>query len=257
MKNKILLLLIVLVTGVNAQTYMSVNFKNGNATTFSVDSIDSIVYHSTTCPVLTDVDGNNYSVVAIGNRCWMKENLRTTHYNDGSSISTGLSNADWQTTTIGAYADYNNDTAISSVYGRLYNWYAVANPSGLCPTGWHVMNEFDWNYLIKFIDLTADTTCNGCFQGSTVGGSMKETGLSHWITPNSGATNSSGFTGLAAGFRDNYGSYMDLGVLGYWQSANQYSSTDSYYHALYYNKTNIFKSFIKKAYGVSVRCAQD
>ena len=198
--------------------------------------------------------------IQIGTQIWMQKNLNVDHFRNGDPIPEVRDADEWEAAGEAgkpAWCYYDNDPANGEKYGKLYNWYAVANPAGLCPTGWHVMNEFDWNYLIKFIDLSADTTCNGCFQGSTVGGSMKETGLLHWITPNSGATNSSGFTGLAAGFRDNYGSYMDLDVLGYWQSANQYSATDNYYHALYYNKTNIFKSFIKKAYGVSVRCAQN
>ena len=257
MKKIAVILILFAYHNVYAQTYMRVNFKNGNATTFGVANIDSIVYHSTTCPVLTDVDGNNYSVVAIGNRCWMKENLKTTHYNDGTPISTGLNNNDWQNTLSGAYSDYNNDSTISAVYGRLYNWYAVANPAGLCPTGWHVPSDADWSLLVKYIDPQADTFCLACTQSQVAGGMMKSTGTQYWLSPNTGATNQSGFSGLPAGNRNFNGTFNNIGSSGYWWSATELSSAIAWDRNLFYNGGDEYRVNYYKVFGFSVRCLRD
>jgi uncharacterized protein (TIGR02145 family) len=206
---------------------------------------------------VTDIDGNVYNVVSIGNQCWMKENLKTTHYKNGLPILAGVSDSLWETTTIGACADYNNDTSNSSVYGRLYNWFAVADPSGLCPTGWHVPEDWEWNILVKAIDSTADTSCVSCIQSGTAGGNMKEVGLSHWIAPNNSATNSSGFSGLPGGFRNVYGTYGVLGKQGVWWSATLGPTSTAYYRQLQYYYGNLYTNFYNRSNGFSVRCVKD
>jgi len=110
---------------------------------------------------VTDIDGNVYNVVSIGNQCWMKENLKTTRYKNGVAIPNNLTDAQWQTATSGAYANHY-DTINTAVFGKLYNWYAVADTQGLCPTGWHEPEDWEWNVLVKAIDPNADTICNGC-----------------------------------------------------------------------------------------------
>ena len=204
---------------------------------------------------VTDIDGNVYNVVSIGNQCWMKENLKTIHYKNGVAIPTGLSDAQWQNTTSGACADYDNNPTNSTVYGKLYNWYAVADPNGLCPTGWHEPEEWEWNVLVKAIDPNADTTSGVGSQ--TAGGAMKEIGLSHWASPNTGATNSSGFTGLPGGNRDYDGSFNDIGVNGYWWSASQSSSTNAYFRYLLYYDSLVDSYASNKPNGFSVRCVRD
>jgi len=195
---------------------------------------------------VTDVDGNVYSTVVIGTQEWMQENLKTTRYKNGSNIPTNLTDAQWQATTSGACADYNNDPTNTTVYGKLYNWYAVSDPQGLCPTNWHVPSDAEWDNLVNY--LGGDTIA---------GGAMKEIGLTHWATPNTGATNSSGFTGLPGGLRLNVGTYYSIGNYGYWWSATQYSTTNAYNRNLNYYNSPVNRGNNDKTYGFSVRCVRD
>jgi uncharacterized protein (TIGR02145 family) len=187
----------------------------------------------------------------------MQENLKTTRYKNGAPIPSNLTDVQWGATTSGACADYGNDPANSAVYGKLYNWYAVADPQGLCPTGWHEPEDWEWNILVKAIDPNADTTCIGCNQSSLAGGAMKEIGLAHWASPNTGATNSSGFTGLPGGYRYFNGSYYGVGNIGCWWGATQYSSSEAYFRGLYYDFSVVYSYNYAKTYGFSVRCVRD
>ena len=205
---------------------------------------------------ITDIDGNNYSTVIIGTQEWMQENLRTTHYKNGLVIPSGLSNADWMGTSVGACADYNNNPSNTAVYGKLYNWYSVADPSGLCPSGWHVPNIKDWNILINLIDPAADTLVIG-YVSLTAGGAMKEIGISHWANPNVGATNTSGFLGLPGGSRNQYGQDFDIQYGGIWWSASDSSVTDAFLYALIQHQSGLFRSIYNKSGGSSVRCVKD
>ena len=243
-----------------AQTNMNIYYTNGSVLSIPITTIDSINYtlDSNVCPsTVVDVEGNIYNTVLIGAQCWMKENLKTTHYKNGTPIQTGLSDTAWIITTTGAYADYNNDISNSVVYGRLYNWYAVADSAGLCPAGWHVPEEGEWNILVKSIDANADTTCIACYQSTIAGGAMKEIGTTHWAIPNAGATNSSGFTGLPGGYRYYNGAYNVVGNFGDWWSATQFSATDAYFRNLYYFNSDVGRYFNLKTNGFSVRCVKD
>lgn len=206
---------------------------------------------------VTDIDGNTYNTIEIGSQIWMQENLKTTRYKNGTVIPTGLSNVDWQNTTNGACSDYNNDTANTSVYGKLYNWYAVADPAGLCPAGWHEPEDWEWNVLVKYIYPAADTNCISCSQSAFAGGTMKEIGLAHWTFPNTGATNNSGFTSLPGGLRNVNGAYNSIGNYGNWWSASSYSATDAYQRFQLYNNSNIYRYRDFKSNGYSVRCVKD
>jgi uncharacterized protein (TIGR02145 family) len=206
---------------------------------------------------VTDIDGNTYNTIEIGTQIWMQENLKTTRYKNGTVIPTGLSNTAWQTTTTGACSDYNNDTANTAVYGKLYNWYAVADPAGLCPTGWHEPEDWEWNVLVKYIYPTADTNCISCSQSSFAGGAMKEIGLTHWAFPNTGATNLSGFTSLPGGLRNVNGSYNSIGNYGNWWSASGYTATEALQRFQLYNNSNIYRYYDNKSNGYSVRCVKD
>jgi uncharacterized protein (TIGR02145 family) len=209
---------------------------------------------------LTDIDGNTYQTVVIGNQIWMKENLKVSKYRNGNSILTGLSDAAWTATTSGAYAIYNNDPANNITYGKLYNWYAVADQRGLCPVGWHVPTDHDWNLLAKFLDPVTDTACIEC--ANTVGGKMKSTGTIEagtglWYSPNAVASNSSGFMGLPGGDRDYLGLYFVVGSIGYWYSSTEYSSTDAWYRRLSNFDGNFYRINGNKLSGISVRCLRD
>ncbi len=194
----------------------------------------------------TDIDGNVYHEVKIGNQTWMKENLKTTRYRNGVDITTNLSSVDWQSNITGACADYNNDPPITVVYGKLYNWYAVANPLGLCPVNWHVPSDSEWTELANY--LGGD---------SIAGGKLKEIGVSHWATPNTNATNSSSFTGLPGGYRLPTGAYYNIYAVGFWWSATQDSLTGAYFRSLNSSNDDLFRNSYKETYGFSLRCVKD
>jgi uncharacterized protein (TIGR02145 family) len=200
----------------------------------------------TTAPTtLTDVDGNVYNTVTIGNQVWMKENLKVTKYRDGTIIPTGYDNTTWQNTTSGAYAIYNNDAANNVTYGKLYNWYAVVNPRELCPAGWHVPYDSEWQTLITFL---------GGY--SVAGGKMKKNGTQNWSSPNTNATNESGFTGLGAGYRSNVGTFTNIGLYGVWWHYSTWINPNYFY--LRNDSGNAFISNnLNKGNGLSVRCIRD
>jgi len=195
---------------------------------------------------VSDIDGNIYHIVSIGGQCWLKENLKTTHYRNGISIPTLANNANWQNATSGAACSYDNVASNSQTYGKLYNWYAVADPSGLCPTGWHVPTDGEWTTLIDFLG-----------GGGMAGGAMKEIGISHWASPNIGATNSSGFTALGAGSRNDDGTYQDFGIDGIWWTSTSGSSTWAFNRDMQNIGSGIGSSVNPKASGFSVRCVHD
>jgi uncharacterized protein (TIGR02145 family) len=205
---------------------------------------------------VTDIDGNVYNVVSIGNQCWMKENLRTTRYKNGTVIPTPSGN-DWFNTSTGACCDPQSNPVNSSVYGKLYNWYAVANPAGLCPTGWHVPENWEWNVLLKHIDTNADTSSVFLPNSQVAGGAMKEIGLSHWVAPNSGATNSTGFTALGAGYRDLDGSDYALGIAAWWWSSTGDFSIQAFPKMILYGSAGVTGTPYSMKAGLSVRCVRD
>jgi uncharacterized protein (TIGR02145 family) len=195
---------------------------------------------------VTDIDGNTYQTVKIGSQIWMKENLKTSRYRNGDGISTGLRDNEWGNTTMGAYSVYNNNLENNRIFGKLYNWYAVSDNRNLCPAGWHVPRDSEWNTLVNFLGKGNEG----------VGGKMKlDSGL--WIPPNIGATNSSGFSGLPSGFRYDNGKYDDLGKYCYWWFYNQNSSDYAPNICLQSNLENIIQYNFVKQSGLSVRCIKD
>jgi uncharacterized protein (TIGR02145 family) len=208
---------------------------------------------------VSDIDSNKYNTVTIGSQVWMQENLKVSRYMNGDTIKTNLSDSAWQSTSSGAYAIYKNNPQNNSIYGKLYNWYAVADPRGLCPAGWHVPTDHDWQLLTKYLDPAADTTqcCS-----NTAGGKMKSTGTIQagtglWQDPNTEATNSSGFTGLPGGSRFVLGSYDNIGNYGYWWSSTEDPSSFAGTRSLGYDNGNSYPLNLGKALGFSVRCLKD
>lgn len=196
---------------------------------------------------VTDIDGNIYSIVTIGSQTWMKENLKVTRYRNGDPIPTGLNNADWGATKSGACTLYNNDAGNNTVYGKLYNWYAAADPRNIAPEGWHVPSEAERSAIY------------GSLGGLDVaGGEMKEAGLTHWNSPNTGATNNSGFTGLPAGIRISTGEYFMMGSAGYWWTTTDYPGyDDAEFMGLFANSAEGTQISDVKEMGISIRCIKD
>jgi uncharacterized protein (TIGR02145 family) len=200
-------------------------------------------------------DGRTYDLVEIGGQCWFADNLATDQYRNGDPIPTGLSNATWQSTTAGAYAIYNNDLANDVTYGKLYNWYTTVDSRGLCPTGWHVPTDCEWMYMEGSLGMSVTDQETTGYRGTNEGGALKST--TGWTSPNTGATNSSGFTGFPGGVRNANGSYYDVGSYGTWWSSSEYGSGSAWNRRLAYNDSSVSRYSANKHYGFSVRCVRD
>src|ERR1035437_7076528 len=184
--------------------------------------------------------------VTICSQIWMLNNLEVTTYRNGDPIPQVTDPTAWHALTTGAWCYYFNNSANGPVYGKLYNWYAVNDPRGLAPTGWHVPSDAEWNTL---------STCLG--GDSVAGGAMKETGTTHWWSPNTGATNSSGFTGLPGGLRANNGTFYAVGNAGSWWSSTESIAGTAWGRSLVYNLGTIYRPNYNKQNGFSVRCLRD
>ena len=196
---------------------------------------------------VTDIDGNVYETVIIGDQLWMAENLKVTHYRNGDEIPTGYSNDDWSNLFTGAYAVYDDDPSNAEIYGNLYSWYAIDLETGVCPEGWHVPTDDEYILLTDYLG-----------GNDIAGGKMKEAGLEHWDSPNTGATNESGFTGLPGGFRNTTGSYDVMGEGGYFRSSSEYNSYRAWFHGLFSTLEEVYRGFeMAKNSGLSVRCVGD
>jgi uncharacterized protein (TIGR02145 family) len=196
---------------------------------------------------VTDIDGNVYTTVIIGTQIWLGENLKVTHYRNGDVLPNVTNGTQWNRLSTGAYCWYNNDeAAYKNVYGAYYNWFTVVDSRNLCPTGWHIPNDAEWTTLTNY--LGGD---------SVAGDKMKETGTVHWLSPNTGATNECGFTGLPGGSRYGTGPFNDIGYSGNWWSSTAYEPHDAWFRYLLFNDGSVLKDWYNKGNGFSVRCVRD
>jgi uncharacterized protein (TIGR02145 family) len=195
-------------------------------------------------PTVTDIDGNVYPAVQIGGQCWLAANLKTTRYNDGTTIPNVTDNTAWTQLNSGAWCNYENNSSYDATYGKLYNWYAAADPN-ICPQGWHVPTDAEC------------TALTGYLGGEGVaGGKMKGTTL--WNAPNTGATNESGFSGLPGGSRlYNFGGFGALGSNSYWWSASEGGALGAWGRYLDGSSAGIFRFSYFKRDGFCVRCVRD
>ncbi|NBU81627.1 MAG: hypothetical protein EBS55_08270 [Flavobacteriaceae bacterium] len=236
-----------------------------NNQTINIGTIQSCT-STNTSGAFFDIDQNVYTYLPIGPYVWMQQNLNVSKYTDGTPIPQVTDPSAWANLTTGAWCYFNNDYTNSNpiygvAYGKLYNWYAVAgvydsasfsNPllrKKLAPSGWHVPTNAEWNTL------------------GNAGGTLKEAGISNWISPNTGATNSTGFTGLPGGYRSSGGGCYNIGEDGIWWSSSEYVSSVSLIHCLNYYNTDTY-SYTNSTYfysipnfsynlGFSVRCIKD
>ena len=197
--------------------------------------------------IIKDADGNVYNAITIGTQMWIKENLKTTKYSNGDPILNVSETAAWAALSTGAYCDYENNGGNSSLYGHLYNWYAVKDARKICPAGWHVPGNDEWNVLASSLG------------GSTIaGGKLKEEGTAHWTNPNTQASNSSGFTALPAGYRYANGNFFDLNEIVFFWTSYGSNANNGYAWALYYNDEaadDLSNNDARNGY--SVRCIKD
>jgi uncharacterized protein (TIGR02145 family) len=199
-------------------------------------------------------NGYTYTSVVLGNgQEWMAENLRTTVYANGDPIPNVSDNAQWWNLTTGAWVWYNNDSQYENPYGKLYNWYTINDPRNVCPTGWHVPSDIEWSTLINYLDPNAD---GGNNIPNTAGGKMKSIGNQHWQSPNTDATNESGFSGLPGGYRF-INTYDFLGGNGGWWSSTVSNIYSAWSRDLVYAYGNVNRGDLVKGGGQSVRCVKD
>lgn len=231
------------ITGLTANTTYHVRAyaTNSTGTAYGADRT------FTTDPLtVSDNDGNTYHVIRIGSQLWLNENLKTTRFNDNSAINLVTGNAAWSNLSTQGYCWYNNDIGNKNIYGAIYNWYAVSSGK-LCPAGWHVSSDNDW--------LTLEAFLGGA---SPAGGKLKETGTSHWLPPNNGATDEFDFTALPGGWRrgDN-GTFESVTTYGYWWTSTENDADGSWDRKIWYNDDKTFRAISPKECGMSVRCIRD
>jgi len=191
--------------------------------------------------------------VTIGNQVWMTNNLNADKFRNGDPIPEAKTNEEWKKAGDNkqpAWCYYNNDPANGTKYGKLYNWYAVNDPRGLAPKGWHIPTDAEWTILTDYLGGE-----------SVAGGKMKSTGSQYWQNPNIDATNESGFSGLPGGYRgfNGYFSFHLIGENGYWWSSTESYSNSAWYRFLVYYYNFVYRDFFgnSKARGLSVRCVRD
>jgi uncharacterized protein (TIGR02145 family) len=196
--------------------------------------------------LVSDIDGNTYKTVTIGTQTWMAENLRVARYKDGTAIPLVTDTIAWANLTTPGFCWYNNDeTTYKATYGALYNWYAVSTGK-LCPAGWHVPTDDEWTTLRIYLG-----------DDSFAGGKLKETGTAHWASPNTGATNETGFTALPGGFRYLTGIFDRIGGWGFWWTATENNDVWAHYCFLIYDTSSLVGPHYVKVEGFSVRCLRD
>jgi uncharacterized protein (TIGR02145 family) len=225
--------------------------RNRNSTIFLSLIVFLLIFtgcRKTDKPVvpLTDADGNTYKTVSIGSQEWMAENLRTTKFSDGTEITLVKDSVAWRNLLKPGYCWYDNDeTAYKNSLGALYNGFTVASGQ-LCPAGWHVPSKEEW---LQLRDYLGDSL--------KAGGKLKETGTAHWLTPNKGADNSTGFGAFAAGYRYFEGSFSSvLSYTAFW-TANDSINTDGWFAGLYYADASLVIEHRNKKHGFSVRCIKN
>ncbi len=225
--------------------------------------------NSSSCsPTVTDIDGNVYGTVQVGEKLWMTENLKVTHYNNNDLIPTGFSSSDWvdlKYTETGAYSvypadedEYSSSTCennCADVYGNLYNWYAVDDERGLCPEGFHIPSDGEYKQLEIFLGMSEEEANSVGFRGYDEGGKIKEEDYVHWSYPNTGATNISGITILPGGVRDS-GYHSMVFYCTLWTALEE-NDGNAWYRQLSYSRSTINRNDRNKEIGYSVRCIED
>jgi uncharacterized protein (TIGR02145 family) len=241
------------ISGLIPNTIYHYRIKAENSTWINFYGSENIFY---TGPNVIDVDSNIYHTIKIGSQVWMQENLKTTRYNNGDIIGTTTP------ATLGIASETSpkyqwpnsgdgNDSSNVAIYGRLYTWYAVTDIRNVCPTGWHVPSNDEWHVLSNY--LGGDTVA---------GGKLKESGTSHWLYPDDGATNESGFTALPGGCRwpprdESHGDrFAQPGSFAFWWTSTEFGVIEAYGWHLQ-ESYDWYESWYHKAYGNSVRCIKD
>ena len=201
---------------------------------------------------LTDIDGNVYKTITVNGREWMAENLNVGRFRNGDQIFLVTDNNGWASSILQPFSCYyQNEVSNACPYGRIYNFYAVTDSRGLCPTGWHVPDNFEWSLL------------GDAFGGSSTAGTQLRTtgtleaGNGLWFSPNAGATNQSGFSAVPGGYRSQFGFFTQKNAGGYYWAGQSAGSNDGWFHQLLYDNNGLTGNIFDGRFGASVRCIRD
>ncbi len=204
---------------------------------------------------VTDIDGNVYQTVKIGVQWWMAENLKVTHYRNGDAIPNITDNSEWAGLSTGAYCEYNNDNGNVSIYGLLYNWYAVDDSRNIAPSGWHVPTDEEWKELEMYLGMSQSEADDTGWRGTDEGSKLKAT--SGWNNNGNGC-NKRGFTALPGGDRSySNGTFRHFGVAGLWWSVTASNSHNAWTRYLNCSNSVVSRHYYYKPYGFSVRLVRD
>lgn len=264
---------ISLITGMNGATtyYVRAYATNAKGTAYGNQRQLTTLNPCTFQTTLTDIDGNIYNIVPIGTQCWMKENLKTTKYRNGTSITyPGSNNSSWTSNYTGAYAWYNNDIANKNTYGALYNWWAVNNSSKLCPSGWHVPSDIELSQLVEYVVALGfpNNTSNQNGAGNALK-SCKQVnsplgiGCNTSVHPRWNANNYNYgfdvffFSGLPGAKRSTNGLFYEWTTAGHWWLSTQSNVPNADHFGLEYNSSKVTIDIYDKENGFSVRCIKD
>ena len=209
--------------------------------------------------IVTDIDGNTYKTIQIGEQLWMAENLRVEHYLNDDIIQKVTDGDKWIQLKEGACASYANEDSSVSKYGLLYNFYAVEDPRGLAPRGWHVPTDEDWKKLEIYVGMSKSSVDSTGRRGQEVGGKLKDVDSGFWHSPNTGATNESRFSALPGGYRyGRHGSFFYEGLRAYfWSSTESSDSSFEFFRLLEYSLSTVDRNGYNKYFGLSVRCIKN
>jgi uncharacterized protein (TIGR02145 family) len=226
----------------------SIKFEKDSATR---DILNVYIFSYPKSYIMSSIDSvvfiiDKYQPLTIGSQVWMLKNLNVDHFRNGDSFPEVRDSIEWINLKTGAWCFFKNDPAMGAIYGKLYNWYAVNDPRGLTPEDWHVPSYTEWEELSEFLGGE-----------SVAGGKLKETGTSHWLNPNEGATNNSGFSALPGGHRNYDGISLGIGASVNWWSSTEYGKANAWGRSLYYSYSISFPNSFSMVNGFSVRCVKD
>lgn len=204
--------------------------------------------------VMTDIDGNEYEIITIGDQLWMAKNLKVTHYRNGDVIPNVTNDTEWSNLSTGAYCSYGNYDSNVNPYGLLYNWLTVNDNRKLAPAGWHIPTDDEWKQLEVYLGMDDVEVDNTGYQRTSVGYKLKST--NGW-RDNLNGTNSSGFTALPGGCHRNFGPFTEIGDSAYFWSSTESTATYAWCRKLNYNNETIGYIGANKRNGFSVRCVKD
>ena len=242
---------------VRAYASNSVGTAYGNELTFTTNAGGGGIVSNPGAGVT--FDGYIYASIVLGNgQEWMAENLRTTVYANGDAIPEQTNSNYWGLLQTPAWAYYNNSEQLDSPFGKLYNWYTVADTRNVCPAGWHIPSDPEWNQLIEYLDPLISPDTLGA-QSTIAGSKMKSMGTQYWQAPNTDATNESGFNALPGGERqgDGLNDFIQLNSNGHWWSSSLTNSGSAWYRSLSFDDGHIYRWYSTKRDGKSLRCLRD